>query len=43
MNNNLLLELALFLNKEAFNDNKITYQLYKNTEELILKQIIKGE
>jgi len=42
MDHKLLLELSLFLNQELYKDNKINYQLYKNTENLILKQIIKG-
>ncbi|MGN0973790.1 MAG: hypothetical protein ACI4OT_03515 [Bacilli bacterium] len=38
----LMLELALFINKELLNENKISYRMFKYTEENILKEL-KGE
>lgn len=38
-NKEILLEVALTLNKELFNDNKISYKMFKNTEESLLKRL----
>lgn len=38
----IVLELALYINKSLFEDNKISYKSYKYTEENILKQLIKS-
>lgn len=38
-NKETILELALTLNKELFDENKISYKMFKSTEEGILKQI----
>lgn len=38
-NKEILLEVALSLNKELFDENKISYKAFKCTEENILKQI----
>ena len=38
-NDQLLIELALFLNKELLTDNKINYQLYKITEDFLLSHL----
>ena len=35
----IILEVALILNKELFDEKKITYRVYKFTEENILKKI----
>ena len=38
-NKEILLEIALTINKELFNENKISYKTYKYTEENILKEL----
>lgn len=38
-NKEILLEVALTINKELFNEKKISYKTYKYTEENILKEI----
>lgn len=38
-NKEILLEVALTLNKELFNENKISYKKFKYTEENILKEL----
>ena len=38
-NKKILLEVALTLNKELFNENKISYKMFKYTEEGILKEL----
>lgn len=38
-NKEMLLEVALTLNKELFNENKISYKMFKYTEENILKEL----
>ena len=38
-NKEILLEVALTLNKELFNENKISYKIFKYTEENILKEL----
>ena len=38
-NKEILLEVALTLNKELFNENKISYKMFKYTEENILKEL----
>lgn len=38
-NKEIFLEVALTLNKELFNENKISYKTFKYTEENILKQL----
>ena len=38
-NDQLLIELALFLNEELLTDNKINYQLYKITEDFLLSHL----
>lgn len=35
----ILLEVALSLNKELFDENKISYKMFKYTEESILKEL----
>ena len=35
-NKEILLEVALTLNKELFNENKISYKMFKYTEDNIL-------
>jgi len=35
----ILLEVALSLNKELFDENKISYKMFKYTEENILKEL----
>lgn len=40
-NKRILLEVALFLNKELFSDNKISYKMFKYTEENILRELKK--
>ena len=37
-NKEILLEVALTLNKELFNENKISYKMFKYTEDNILKE-----
>lgn len=37
-NRQLILDIALFLNKEMLNEKKIPYQTYKRTEEALLKK-----
>lgn len=37
--NSFLLEIALSLNKELFDENKISYQMFKYTEENILSKL----
>lgn len=38
-NKEILLEVALSLNKELFDENKISYKIFKYTEESILKEL----
>ena len=38
-NREILLEVALSLNKELFDENKISYKMFKYTEENILKEL----
>lgn len=38
-NKEILLEVALTLNKELFNENKISYKMFKYTEENLLKEL----
>lgn len=38
-NKEILLEVALTLNKELFDENKISYKMFKYTEENILKEL----
>lgn len=38
-NKKIILEVALYLNKELFDENKISYKIYKYTEENILKEL----
>ena len=38
-NKQLILELSLLVNKELLKENKINYQLYKKTENYLLKQL----
>lgn len=38
-NKKILLEVALSLNKELFSENKISYKMFKYTEENILKEL----
>ena len=38
-NKKIILELALTLNKELFDENKISYKMYKYTEENIFKEL----
>lgn len=38
-NKEILLEVALSLNRELFDENKISYKMYKYTEENILKEV----
>lgn len=38
-NKGIVLEIALSINQELFNENKISYKAFKCTEENILKQI----
>lgn len=35
----ILLEVSLSINKELYNENKISYKMYKLTEEKILKEL----
>lgn len=38
-NKEILLEVTLTLNKELFNENKISYKMFKYTEKNILKEL----
>ena len=38
-NKQILLNVALSLNKELFDENKISYKMFKYTEENILKEL----
>lgn len=38
-NKEILLEVALSLNRELFDENKISYKMFKYTEENILKEL----
>lgn len=38
-NKEILLNVALSLNKELFDENKISYKMFKYTEESILKEL----
>ena len=38
-NKEVLLNVALSLNKELFDENKISYKMFKYTEENILKEL----
>lgn len=38
-NKEILLEVALTLNKGLFNENKISYKMFKYTEDNLLKEI----
>lgn len=38
-NKKILLSVALFLNKELFDENEISYKIFKYTEENILKDL----
>ena len=38
-NKQLIIELSLLVNKELLTENKINYQLYKKTEDYLLKQL----
>lgn len=38
-NKEILLEVALTLNKELFDENKISYKMFKYTEDNILKEL----
>ena len=38
-NKQILLNVALSLNKELFDENKISYKMFKYTEENILKKL----
>ncbi len=38
-NKEILLEVALSLNKELFDENKISYKMFKYVEENILKEL----
>lgn len=35
----IILEVALFINKELFDEKKISYRIFKYTEEEIMKKI----
>ena len=37
--NKLILELALYLNNQLLKEKKITYKMYKSTEDYILKHL----
>ena len=41
-NKEILLNVALSLNKELFDENKISYKMFKYTEENILKELKTG-
>lgn len=38
-NKEILLNVALFLNKELFDENKVSYKMFKYAEENILKEL----
>ena len=38
-NKEIILNIALSLNKELFSENKISYKMYKYTEENLLKEL----
>lgn len=38
-NKEILLEVALILNKELYEENKISYKVFKYTEKSILKEL----
>ncbi len=38
-NKEIILEIALSLNKELFNENKISYKIFKYTEDNILNKL----
>ena len=38
-NKEIILEIALSLNKELFNENKISYKIFKYTEDNILNEL----
>lgn len=38
-NKEIFLNVALFINKELFEENKISYKMFKYTEENILKEL----
>ena len=38
-NNQLYLELSLAINKQMYDDNEISYNIFKITEDLLLKKI----
>ncbi len=38
-NNKIIIELAISINKELFNEHKISYKMFKSTEEILLKQL----
>lgn len=38
-NNEIIIELALSINKELFNEHKISYKMFKLTEESLLRQL----
>lgn len=38
-NKEILLNVALSLNKELFDENKVSYKMFKYTEENILKEL----
>ena len=38
-NKRIFLELSLFLNREMFKDEKISYEMYRMVEDLIMRQI----
>ncbi len=40
-NEELLLKVALFLNRELFDESKISYKMYKYAEDNILKELKK--
>lgn len=40
-NEKIILEVALYLNKELFDENIISYKIYKYTEQNILKELRK--
>lgn len=38
-NKQIILEVALIINKELFDENKISYKMFKYTEDNILKEL----
>ncbi len=38
-NKRIILEVALVLNKELFDENKISYKMFKYTEDNLLKEL----